>query len=55
METIEKLLQMFVFLQTFSRHNIKQAFCLWLNENVRLHGNTPQGGNIEQPRATPWE
>ena len=26
----------FVFLQTFSRHNIKQAFCLWLNENVQL-------------------
>ena len=26
----------FVLQQAFSRHNIKQAFCLWLCENVRF-------------------
>ena len=26
--------KVFVLQQTFSRHNIKQAFCLWLIENV---------------------
>ena len=28
--------KVFVLQQTFSRHNIKQAFCLWLIENVRI-------------------